>query len=304
MDACPRVLSSEAPRYAGRRLIALIGLLLVSFWALDLGRLASKAGAQERRPAKAPAAVSDRQFTITRIEPDAGKAEVQIFFSKAVPLEGLRGNLRLLPLVKIDWSKSAMSSEGRLTLKGRFKYGLGYVVNLPENFTLAGQAYVPTVTSFFMPDRPPKLEYVEKKSLIELDSRELLHVRSENVKSLLLEGIRIPPLLLPQALVAEDIPAEWDRLLPDLQAGAEQLKSLAKGNKALAPFLREPFHREAALSGAGAEEQSPGRVPAAQFPPGQGSRGSGAHPGEPGYGRRPRGHRPPGLSHHRPGPDL
>ncbi|MFI5354143.1 MAG: alpha-2-macroglobulin [Desulfobaccales bacterium] len=134
-----------------------------------------------------------------------------------------------------------MSSEGRLTLKGRFKYGLGYVVNLPENFTLAGQTYVPTVTSFFMPDHPPKLEYVEKKSLIELDSRELLHVRAENVKSLLLEGVRIPPLLLPQALVVEDIPADWDRLLTDLQAGAEELQSLAKGHKALAPFLREPF---------------------------------------------------------------
>ena len=163
MDAGQRVLSSEAARYAGRRLFALIGLLLVSFWALDLGLLVAPARAQERRPAKAPAAVSDRQFTIAKIEPDAGKEEVQIFFSKAVPLEGLRGNLRLLPLVKIDWPKSAMSSEGRLTLKGRFKYGLGYVVNLPENFTLAGQTYVPTVTSFFMPDRPPKLEYRRKE---------------------------------------------------------------------------------------------------------------------------------------------
>ncbi|MFI5354142.1 MAG: hypothetical protein ACHQX0_00900 [Desulfobaccales bacterium] len=106
MDACPRVLSSEAPRYAGRRLIALIGLLLASFWALDPGWLASKAGAQERRPAKAPAAVSDRQFTITKVEPDAGKEEVQIFFSKAVPIEGLRATC-----VSCRWSRSIGPSQ-------------------------------------------------------------------------------------------------------------------------------------------------------------------------------------------------
>ncbi len=48
MDASPRVLSSEAPRYAGRHLFALIGLLLVSFWALDLGPLVSPAGAKNQ----------------------------------------------------------------------------------------------------------------------------------------------------------------------------------------------------------------------------------------------------------------
>ncbi|MCX5893187.1 MAG: hypothetical protein NTW80_09490, partial [Deltaproteobacteria bacterium] len=241
MDAGQRVRLPGAARYTGRRLIALIGLLLIAFWALDLGLLASPGESQVRRPAKAAAAVSDRQFTITRVEPDAGKEEIRISFSKPVPLEGLRGNLRLLPLVKIDWRKSAMDAQGQLTLKGRFKYGIGYVVSLPENFTLAGQTYAATVTSFFMPDRPPKLEFVEKKSLIERDSRELLHVRAENVKSLLLEGLRIPPLLLPQALAVEDNPAEWTRLLPELKAGAEQLKNLAKGHKALAPFLLEPF---------------------------------------------------------------
>ena len=131
---------------------------------------------------------------------------MRIFFSKPVPLEGLQGNLRLLPLIKLDWPNSAMNQEGRLTLKGRFKFGLGYVVNLPENLKVAGLTYVPTVTSFFMPDRPPKLEFIENKSLIERDSRELLHVRAQNVQSLLLEGIRIPPLLLPQALaVAERV---------------------------------------------------------------------------------------------------
>lgn len=248
MDAGKRVVSPGAARWWGRRVIALIGLLMAGFWALELGLLVSPGESQSRRPARAPEghpaaapAPPERQFTIAKIEPDAKNEVVQITFSKPVPIEGLRGNLRLLPLVKLDWDKSAMSPAGRLTLKGRFKYGIGYVVSLPENFTLAGQTYAPTVTSFLMPDRPPKLEFVEKKNLIERDSRELLHVRAENVKSLLLEGIRIPPLLLPQALAVEENPADWVRLLPELKAGSEQLKNLAKGNKALAPFLLEPF---------------------------------------------------------------
>ena len=163
----------------------------------------------------------------------------------------MQGNLRLLPLSKIDWRHSAMTQEGRLTLKGRFKFGLGYVVNLPENFKLVGLTYVPTVTSFFMPDRPPKVEFVEKKSLIERDSRELLHVRAQNVKSLMLEGIRIPPLLLPQALAVEESPDDWGRTLGELKAGADQLKKLAKDNKALAPFLLEPFAEKQLFPAAG-----------------------------------------------------
>ena len=192
-----------------------------------------------------PAAVAaEKQFTIVKIEPDAAKEEVNIFFSKPVPLDGLKGNLRLLPLVKIDWRQSAMSPEGKLTLKGKFKFGIGYVVTLPENFSLTGLTYVPTVTSFFMPDRPPKLEFIERQNLIERDSRQLLHVRAQNVKSLFLEGVRVPPLLLPQALAVEDIPADWDKTLTEFKAGAARLKQLAQGNKALAPFLREPLEEK------------------------------------------------------------
>ena len=79
----------------------------------------------------------------------------------------------------------------------------------------------------------------------------MLHVRAQNVKSLLLEGIRIPPLLLPQALAVEDIPADWDRPWRNFKAGAEALKKLAQGNKALAPFLLEPFAEKQLFPAAG-----------------------------------------------------
>ena len=165
MDAGHKDTSRLWPaRYAGRRLIALIGLLLVAFWALDLGLLASPGRAQERRPAKAGRRpVSDRQFTIAKIEPMPGRKRSKFFSASRSRWTGLRGNLRLLPLVKIDWRQVSHESGRPTHPQGHFKYGLGYVVNLPENFSLAGLTYVPTVTSFFMPDRPPKLEYVEQQ---------------------------------------------------------------------------------------------------------------------------------------------
>ena len=118
MDAGKGTLFQDLPgaaHHPGRRCLALIGLLLAAFWALDLGLLATPGGAQPRRPTKAadhrPAATAapDKQFTIVKIEPDAKSEEVRIFFSKPVPLEGLQGNLRLLPLSKIDWRHSAMT---------------------------------------------------------------------------------------------------------------------------------------------------------------------------------------------------
>jgi hypothetical protein len=244
MDTGQKLPSPGAAGDLGRRFLVLLSLWLAAIWILDLGLWVSPGKSQERRPAQAPVAVGDRQFTIAKIEPDAKKEEVHLYFSKPVPLEGLRTNLRLLPLVKLDWRHSTMDTAGHLTLKGRFRYGIGYVVNLPEKFTLAGLTYAPTVTSFFMPDRPPQLEFIEKKSLIERDSRELLHVRARNVQSLLLEGIRIPPLLLSFALAVEENPAEWTRLLPELKAGAEQLTSLAKSHKALASFLLMPIEEK------------------------------------------------------------
>src|SRR5208337_3681283 len=76
-------------------------LLLAAFCSLGLGLWAGSGDSQERRPAQAgTTAAADSQFTILKIEPDAQKEEVRIFFDKPLLLEGLKDNLRLLPLVK------------------------------------------------------------------------------------------------------------------------------------------------------------------------------------------------------------
>ena len=207
---------------------ALTLLLLTGVWT-------GASWSKPQAPAKA-AFDPGAHFTIQKIEPDPAKEEIRVFFTQAVPLGFLRQHLRLLPRSKVDWTRSTMTEAGVLTLKGTFVYGTKYLISLPEDLKVQTRTYLPTVSTFPMPDRPPRVEFVEAKSVIELDSRQLLHVRTQNVSSLLVEGVRVPPILLPLALAAEKDPGAWDQQLELLKTAAAQAEALAKGQKGLAPF--------------------------------------------------------------------
>jgi hypothetical protein len=241
-DLSREVASLESHRTHGsaRKLIA---------WVVALVLIAAAAGAAAPRPeGSQPAAGPAREnfdakkhFTITKIQPDAGREEVKIFFSQPVYLAALRANLRLLPHVRIDWKRSTLSPGGILTLRGAFRYGTGYLVLLPDNLMVGTKSYLKTVSSFFMPDRPPKVEFVERKTAIERDSRQLLHVRAQNVNNLMFEGIKVPPLLLPWALAVEKAPQDWEGLLDRLKSGQDLSKSLVEKKKELARFVSPPL---------------------------------------------------------------
>ncbi len=217
---------SGAAAKASQPRLAFLALLLAAFCFLGLGLWTGSGNSQERRPAQAGAtAARDTQFTILKIEPDAQKEEVRIFFNKPVPLEGLKDNLRLLPLIKIDWRQRRHEPGGPAHPKGALQIRGGLCGNLAGEF-YAGRPDLRAHGDFLFHARParPRWNSSNAKNLIERDSRELLHVRAQNVKSLLLEGIRIPPLLLPLALAVEESPADWGRTLEELKAGADQLK--------------------------------------------------------------------------------
>lgn len=209
-------------------LAALALLLLVGAWA---GESWSKKEAD-------PQAAFDpaKHFTIEKIEPDAAREEIRVFFSTPVPLGFLRQHLRLLPRSKVDWNRSAMTDKGVLTLKGEWVYGARYGLSLPGDQKVQDRTYLPTVSTFRMPDRPAKVEYVEAKSVIELDSRQLLHVRTQNVGFLQVEAVKLPPVLLPMALAAPKPPMSWDQRLKVLKKAAAQARVLVEGQKGLAPF--------------------------------------------------------------------
>ncbi|MDO9531630.1 MAG: alpha-2-macroglobulin family protein, partial [Deltaproteobacteria bacterium] len=184
---------------------------------------------------------------------------VRVFFSQPLLLENLQGNLRLLPRVKVDWNRTKLDSKGVLKLRGAFRYGTGYLLTLPQTLRVGQKTYHQTVNSFFMADRPPKVEFVGSQSVIERDSRQLLHVRAQNVNNLRFEGIRVPPLLLPLALAVEKSPADWDRCLDELKTAAEGLKPFLAAHKDLAGFVTPPLAEKQLFPAAG-EKNKPWAV--------------------------------------------
>ena len=174
----------------------------------------------------------EKQFTIVNLEPDAVKEEVRVTFSQPIPLEVIRYKLKLVPPVKINWENSTVSEEGVLTLKGTFKYGSHYVINLPDNFSYNRRAYVKTLNTFFLPDMLPRVEFVDHKSVIERDSRQLLQIQVRNLDRLVLDTITVPPILLPMAVAAEQGAEDWQNLLSQLKGGLDELQGKGLLNEA------------------------------------------------------------------------
>ena len=242
------------PDVRGRRCLAVFLLVLMGLAAAGGGGAIQAAG-----PAPGPGFDAQKHFSVVKVEPDAAQEEVRLHFSQPLPLEVLQGNLRLLPRVKIDWSRTKLSADGVLTVRGAFRYGTGYLITLPETLRVGQKTYRPTVTGFFMPDRPPKVEFVGPQRVIERDSLQLLHVRAQNVNNLRFEGMRVPPLLLPLALAVENAPGDWDRVGQELKSGAAALKPFAASHKELAGFAT-PFLAAQQLFPAAGEKNKPWAV--------------------------------------------
>jgi hypothetical protein len=72
----------------------------------------------------------------------------------------------------------------RINVPGRFEPGRKYTIFLPDDFSCNGRKYVRSVTSFTMPDLPPRVAFGEKGSVIERDSRQILNLSLTNVEEL------------------------------------------------------------------------------------------------------------------------
>jgi len=212
------------------------GMLLLL--TVAVGPLA--AGEKPEKEAWSTAFDPAREFTLLRIEPDAVREEVRLVFSHPVPREVLQAHLKFLPRLKVDWDASRLSPEGVLTLKGRFRYGRGYVVHLPEDLEVMGRRYRPTLTRFVLPDRPAFLKWVEDKSVLERRSRQLVHVQAENTGPLVVEALTVPPLLLPRVLAAQERNLPPARLKEELAAALKELTPHLQGRRPYAAFLAEP----------------------------------------------------------------
>lgn len=168
-------------------------------------------------------------FTIAKIEPVTSSNHVEIYFSDACRLEDLRRSLKLIPPAPIDWYNSRFSRQkNSLSLIGSFTPGQRYTIVLPPDFKSAtGMTYNKGAAGFLMPDRDSDITFLEQGSVIERNSRQMLHVQIMNVNELAFHGLQIPIVLIPQALDY----AEKDPFLDDIKNDLTQ--TAARFTKAL-----------------------------------------------------------------------
>ncbi|MCA9428464.1 MAG: hypothetical protein KC994_25515, partial [Candidatus Omnitrophica bacterium] len=146
-----------------------------------------------------PTPLPPKTFTIEKIEPLPEEKTVLITFSEEVDMDELRNRGDVEPYANLRWWNSSV--QGRvLRLKGRFDYGRDYEISFPQKVTSrSGKTYRPTLVKFHMPDRPQALEFTEKKTLIERNSRQMIHLDVVNIDEIQFEGIQVPPMALPLA---------------------------------------------------------------------------------------------------------
>lgn len=152
-------------------------------------------------------------FTIAGIEPAADPSgTVKITFTGKCYIDNLKDKLKLFPPVPLDWNNSQFIGNSVL-LKGQLKYNQEYTVTIPEGTECSGNRYFKTITSFRVPDLTPDIQFIGTDTVIERDSRQMLHLRVINVEELRFQGLAVPPLFAPQFVHAlrehsEERPAE------------------------------------------------------------------------------------------------
>jgi uncharacterized protein YfaS (alpha-2-macroglobulin family) len=164
-------------------------------------------------------------FTIIKIVPDTKNGLIQIYFSEPCTIQDLKSNLKFIPPVSLDIHNSSFVRDTNiLTLRGQFQPGQRYVVILPPTFKSAnGKIYQKGVAGFTMPDRESDIAFLDQGTVIERNSRQMLHVQIMNVDEVRVKATRIPMALLPLALT--NLQQTGDGFV---QAAARLRKSLEK----------------------------------------------------------------------------
>jgi hypothetical protein len=211
------------------------------------------------------ARAADPTFTITKIESQihlAGPEQRSLVLQFNAPCDStdFAGVLKILPSVARRWTDIQVHQEApdRVSIPGRFVPGTKYTVFLPDDFACNGRKYVRTLTSYTMPDLPPRIAFGEKGSVIERDSRQILNASVTNVGELEARALRIPLLLVPAVASIPNYDGVRDRVSTRFKA----LREAVGDDPALRPFLREPVEdRQAFRPGKSRNEAATFSIP-------------------------------------------
>ena len=182
-----------------------------------------------------------RSFTISRIDPNPDNQSLTITFSETCSIAELKNLLKISPPTR--WEFSGSLSGLSISLKGDFRPGQDYGVFLPEAFECNGRRYTQTLHRFKWPDLEPSIRFAENETVIERDSRQMIHLHVTNVEELRFDGLQIPPLLVPLAAtrIAQTAPyEEIERELREIYRTIENLPEIeGTFREFLGPFVKD-----------------------------------------------------------------
>ena len=167
-----------------------------------------------------------KNFTISKIEPNLKEGFISITFTEACDFNNLKNSLKVFPPARLNWHNS-YSNNNVVSIKGEFKAGQDYTVVIPENLECKGRKYTKTLSAFRMPDVEPEIHFVENETVIERDSRQMIHAGVTNVDELLFQGLRIPAVLIPVVLkeIKEYTTVKAAKVAPPTPQAADKQKT-------------------------------------------------------------------------------
>ena len=187
-------------------------------------------------------AADEDSFTIEKIETFSEQKRIKVHFTDSVVERDLQRHLKTVPPVYLEWWNSSVR-ENVLTLQGRFEYGTSYLITIADVLlSRSGKRYAKGLNTFLMPDRPSRVEFTDKGTLIERDSRQMVHLDLVNVSEVLFEGVRVPPILLQIARThlesASDGPARG--FFDFCERASKSVREKLAEERDFRPFLGEP----------------------------------------------------------------
>ncbi len=193
-------------------------------------------------PTATPTPTQKPFFTIEKFEPIPEEKTVLITFSEEVEMDDLRNRGDIEPYANLRWWNSSVQGKV-LKLKGDFGYDKDYEISFTRSLMSKNRkTYRQTMGEFHMPDRPQGLEFSEDKTLIERNSRQMIHLDVVNIDEIQFEGLQVPPIALAmaRALVEGSTPESLETVSKSIHEEYTRYAEALSASAEFSSFLREP----------------------------------------------------------------
>ena len=162
---------------------------------------------------------SEKYFTINKILPERPfKKRVTIELNHSISYTELmawfkRDKPKIIPRMDLDWDIS-YTDRNKITLKGDFREGQKYSLIFKPGFEIDGKKYKATKSSFVI-EPLSYIGFFNEKTVIEKNSKQLLHLNLKNIDRFTVNTLSIPPIYLPYGL---DKNRNWKDILEQMNS--------------------------------------------------------------------------------------